>query len=118
MNINDIATAKPNFRPLTVADVQVAETVPSPFRRGPFQSKSGGVLSVDLVIPGGGGGLATLPHIKAIDPAIKVIASSGYSDDPIILEPARYGFSASLIKPYQKDEMASVLESVLKQRRG
>jgi len=42
---------RPIVVPLT-SDVRVFQAVPKPFRRGPFQTKSGGKLFVDFVLPG------------------------------------------------------------------
>jgi two-component system cell cycle sensor histidine kinase/response regulator CckA len=73
------------------------------------------IAIVDLTIPGGLGGLEILPRLHELDPAIKVIASSGYSGDPIMLEPRKHGFSAALVKPYQKDQLSVTLARVLSQ---
>jgi two-component system cell cycle sensor histidine kinase/response regulator CckA len=67
---------------------------------------------LDLTIPGGRGGKETVPELARIDPDMKVIVSSGYSDDPVIARPAEYGFSGRLIKPYRRDDMAQLFNSL------
>jgi PAS domain S-box-containing protein len=68
---------------------------------------------LDLTIPAGMGGVRTMMRLLEMDPAVKAIASSGYSDDPVLAEPAKYGFSAVLKKPYMAGELQEVLHAVL-----
>ena len=67
---------------------------------------------MDLTIPGGMGGKETAQQILAIDPAARLIVSSGYSNDPVIAEYKNHGFSAAVKKPYNGDEIARVLGSL------
>jgi len=68
---------------------------------------------LDLTIPGEMCGKKTLTELLKIDPNIKAIASSGYSNDPIIALPLHYGFKAKLNKPYTMTDVADVLAKVL-----
>jgi two-component system, cell cycle sensor histidine kinase and response regulator CckA len=68
---------------------------------------------LDLTIPGGRGGAAIIQQLLTIDPSIKAIVSSGYSDDPIMADPHRYGFAARLSKPYRFEEMGQVFQMLL-----
>jgi len=52
-----------------------------------------------------------------VDPQVKVIVSSGYSNDPIMASYREYGFSGVLVKPYKTTDMAKVLNTVLLERR-
>lgn len=58
------------------------------------------LVLLDLTVPGGMGGAVAVKKIKEIFPQIPVIASSGYSDDPIIFSPKEHGFDDSLKKPF------------------
>lgn len=69
---------------------------------------------LDLTVPGGMGGKETIERLLQFDPEIKAIASSGYSTDPIISEPAKYGFSGVAIKPYNIEELSNILYRVIK----
>jgi two-component system cell cycle sensor histidine kinase/response regulator CckA len=71
------------------------------------------VAVIDLTVPGGMGGKEAIARIRAECPDLVAIASSGYSEDPIMSHPQAYGFSASLPKPFSKAELAAVLESVV-----
>jgi CheY-like chemotaxis protein len=68
---------------------------------------------LDLTIPGGIGGVDTLRRLRLLDPSVRALASSGYSDDPVMAEFARYGFRAAAAKPYRIQELADHLQRVL-----
>ena len=69
---------------------------------------------LDLTIPGGMGGKETVIHLKKLLPGVPVIATSGYSEDPVISKPAEYGFSGSLRKPFRIQELAHLLNRLQK----
>ena len=71
------------------------------------------LIIMDLTIPGKMGGKDTIAELKKIDPEVKAIVSSGYSNDPILAHHTDYGFCAILVKPYQFDEIKKVLGSIL-----
>jgi CheY-like chemotaxis protein len=71
-------------------------------------------LILDLTIPGGLGGEETIRHIRKTYPDIPAFVSSGYADDPIMVHPARYGFTASIRKPFRKVELSEMLNNYLK----
>lgn len=68
---------------------------------------------LDLTIPGGTGGRDAVRLLKAFDPGVKVIVSSGYCNDPILSDYASYGFVDVLPKPYTAELMSNVLTRVL-----
>jgi two-component system cell cycle sensor histidine kinase/response regulator CckA len=68
---------------------------------------------VDLKIIGGMGGEEATKRLLEIDPGVKVIASSGYSNDPIIANYRKYGFRGALAKPYTMEELALTLDRIL-----
>ncbi len=68
---------------------------------------------MDLIVPGGMGGQEALSEILAKDPAARVVASSGYSTDPIMANYRKYGFVAALSKPYKLRELSIVLEKAM-----
>jgi CheY-like chemotaxis protein len=67
---------------------------------------------LDLTVPGGMGGKAAMEKLRQIDPQVKAIVSSGYSEDPIMAEFARFGFSGVIAKPYRISELSKVLNKV------
>ncbi len=71
------------------------------------------LIIMDLTIPGGMGGKDAVKEIHKIDPAAKVIVSSGYSNDPVMADFAKYGFCAALVKPVQVRELREVVGKVI-----
>ncbi|MCW5784430.1 MAG: response regulator, partial [Nitrospirales bacterium] len=70
------------------------------------------VVILDLTIPGAMGGVKAIQHLRNLDPHIKAIVTSGYSDDPIICHFQDHGFQGILIKPYKIFDLAKTLESM------
>jgi PAS domain S-box-containing protein len=68
---------------------------------------------LDLTIKGGMGGRETMGMLLQIDPDIKGIVSSGYSDDAVMSNYEKYGFSAAVAKPYGIDKLSKVLHQLL-----
>lgn len=68
---------------------------------------------LDLTVTGAMGGLLALRTLLALDPTVRAIVSSGYSEDPVMGEPAAYGFTDVLSKPYTLSELTSVLGRVV-----
>jgi two-component system, cell cycle sensor histidine kinase and response regulator CckA len=71
------------------------------------------VVIMDLTIPGGMGGKETVGEILTIDPEAKVVVSSGYSNDPIMLNCTAYGFSAAIAKPFDLQSLKDIIESLV-----
>jgi PAS domain S-box-containing protein len=69
---------------------------------------------MDLTIPGGMGGKEAAQHILRIDPQARLIVSSGYSNDPVMADYTRFGFCATIVKPYSLTEIAQVLSGLLR----
>ncbi len=67
---------------------------------------------MDLTIPGGVGGMEAMEALRAHDPGVRAIVSSGYSTDPIMSEYSRHGFSGVLVKPYRAEDISRVLRQV------
>jgi two-component system cell cycle sensor histidine kinase/response regulator CckA len=68
---------------------------------------------LDLTIRAGMGGKAAIKRLIEMDPHVKGIVSSGYSDDPVMADYRKYGFSGVVAKPYSIVEMSHCLNRVL-----
>jgi PAS domain S-box-containing protein len=68
---------------------------------------------MDLVIPGGMGGREAMERLLAIDPQVKVIVSSGYSNNSVMSDYKNYGFSGVIAKPYRATELSRLIQQVL-----
>ena len=69
---------------------------------------------LDSTIAGGMGGLETLTKLREIDPQVKAIISSGYADDPVMADFAKYGFCGRLPKPYRITKLSETIDNILK----
>ena len=67
---------------------------------------------LDLTVPGGLGGKDTLRQLREIDPEVKAIVASGYSNDPVLSRYDAYGFHGVVVKPFQLSELSNVLHRV------
>ncbi len=63
----------------------------------------------DLTVTGGMGGQEACEEIRKYDKTIPIFVASGYSKDPIIQNPEKYGFTASLPKPFSIRDMENLL---------
>ncbi|MFH1026309.1 MAG: ATP-binding protein [Nitrospirota bacterium] len=68
---------------------------------------------IDLTIPGGKGGKETIENLLKIDPHMKGIVSSGYSNDPVLADFREYGFTNRVIKPFKMMELSEILYKVV-----
>jgi len=71
------------------------------------------VVVMDLTVPGGMGGVEAMAAIRALDPHARGIVSSGFSDDPVMSEPARFGFCGVVGKPYRLAELGKALADAM-----
>jgi signal transduction histidine kinase/CheY-like chemotaxis protein len=69
---------------------------------------------MDLTVPGGMGGKEAVKKLLEIDPNARAIVSSGYSNDPVMAEFAKYGFRGIMIKPYRMKDLSEVMRQVIK----
>lgn len=55
---------------------------------------------LDLTIRGGMGGREVVKELISIDPRVKALVSSGYSEDPVMSNYSAFGFCGAVAKPY------------------
>jgi CheY-like chemotaxis protein len=72
------------------------------------------LVILDLSVPTGLGGKETIELLRNVDPAVKAVVSSGYTNDPVVLDFLHYGFCERLTKPYNIHAMKNLLEDVIK----
>ncbi|MDI1315465.1 response regulator [Prosthecobacter sp.] len=80
------------------------------------QGRAFDLVILDLSIPNGMGGVRAMEKLRAIDPDVFAIVSSGYSDDPVMANPGAYGFAAVLPKPYEPADMLRLVRNILATR--
>ncbi len=71
-------------------------------------------LIMDLTVPSGMGGVEAIKKLKELDPEVKAIVSSGYSNDPVMSDYEGYGFKAVLPKPYDGKQLSARLDNLLR----
>jgi|GEM_PF-4241156 len=70
-------------------------------------------IIMDLVIPGQINALDTIRLIKDIDEKVNIILSTGYTDDPVVLNYKKFGIRAIINKPYGIKDLDIVLKEVI-----
>ncbi|MER3445536.1 MAG: hypothetical protein C4291_01275 [Candidatus Dadabacteria bacterium] len=86
------------------------------YRKAKEINKPFDVVIIDLTVPGGIGGKEAIEKLISIDPEIKAIVSSGYSNDSVMSEFRRYGFRGVLPKPYTIEELTDTLRKVIEEK--
>jgi len=64
---------------------------------------------LDSNIPGSMGGREVVNHLKAIDPRVNAFISSGNPFDPAMENPAEFGFTGAIAKPFSTENLRSLL---------
>ncbi len=70
---------------------------------------------LDLTVPGGMGGKEVIGELRELDPHVKGIVVSGYSNDPVLAHFREYGFKGRVAKPFNLVDLSNVLNAVLKE---
>jgi CheY-like chemotaxis protein len=77
------------------------------------ENKPFDLVILDLTVRGSMGGKQALEELRKINPTLRAVASSGYSNDPVMSDARQYGFSATLKKPYTLSDLADLLNALL-----
>jgi two-component system cell cycle sensor histidine kinase/response regulator CckA len=82
-----------------------------------LQARSAGkpydLLIMDLTVPGRMGGKDALQKILKIDPQARALASSGYSNDPVMQAFENYGFCGIVVKPYRLIDLKEAVRKAM-----
>jgi CheY-like chemotaxis protein len=76
------------------------------------------IVILDLSVPSGLGGKETIVQLRNIDPGVKAVISSGYSDDPAVRDFSNHGFDEKLTKPYKIHDLKNMLEQIMNKPRA
>jgi len=68
----------------------------------------------DLTVQGGMGGRNAVQNIRTFDTTTPIFASSGYSDDEVMVSPEKFGFTDSIKKPFNLKDLSDVLKKIEK----
>jgi len=83
------------------------------YKQSVLHAQTYDAVIMDLTVPGAMGGKDAMRKLLEIDPNIKAIVSSGYSNDPVISLYEKYGFKSVIPKPYEISEINEVLTKVI-----
>ena len=86
------------------------------YREAQHSQKPFDLVILDLTVPGGMGGTKTIPELLKINPKVKALVSSGYSNDPIMASYEDYGFCGVVPKPYTKAQLSEVLNKIFRKK--
>ncbi len=67
------------------------------------------LVILDLTVPGKMSGSDTMRHLRQIDPEVAGVLSSGYANDPIMVNYGDHGFKGVLPKPYTHEHLELLL---------
>lgn len=118
---DDVYVRKVAGELLRALDLEVVETrdggeAITAFAQARESGRPFAFVVLDLTVHSGLGGLDTVRCLRAIDPAVLAVVSSGYSTDPVMADPHKHGFSAVIAKPYDLTELTAVVNQVLSMR--
>lgn len=71
------------------------------------------IVLMDLTIPGGMGGAEAIRKLQDLDPGVRGIVASGYSNDPVMGSHKNYGFKGILPKPFTFDQLNLEINRVM-----
>ena len=71
------------------------------------------LVVTDLSVPGGMGGAETMRRLLEIDPGVRAVISSGYSNDPVMARYREHGFAGVIAKPFSLADLGQVLAQAM-----
>jgi two-component system cell cycle sensor histidine kinase/response regulator CckA len=93
--------------------VETGEDAVEKFRQADESGHPFDVVILDLTVKGGMGGEQAAAKLREIDPQVRIIVSSGYSDSPVVSDYRSHGFAAFLNKPYMIEDLSEKLNALL-----
>jgi PAS domain S-box-containing protein len=111
--VRDIATEVLNFMGYEVDTCADGREAVERFRAARENNVPLSAVILDLTIPGGMGGKEAAARILEIDPDAVLIVSSGYSNDPVVANFRKYGFSGVVPKPFDAEGLARELKRLI-----
>jgi len=97
----------------SVSCVRTGEVAIEHYGRAMTSGNPFDAVIMDLTIPGAMGGREAIQRLKELDPSVRAIVASGYSNDPVMARAQEFGFCAGVSKPFGVEQLVRVLEQVL-----
>jgi PAS domain S-box-containing protein len=83
------------------------------YQRAMEASQPFNAVILDLTIRGGMGGKEAVKKLQEIDPNVRAIVVSGYSNDPVLANYKEYGFCGVFAKHDKTEELGKTLHNVI-----
>ncbi len=97
----------------TVVATAAGEQTIEEYKRAQNAGTPFDMVILDLTIVGGMGGRETMAALRAMDPRVCAILSSGYTSDDTIVNYSAYGFREVIKKPYRSQELVALIGMTL-----
>ena len=111
--VRDVSGAMLESIGYTVDFAENGDEVLEKFKEAQERGISYDAVIMDLTVPGGKGGKETIQDLLALDPDVRAVVFSGYSNDPIVANYEQYGFKGRLSKPFMRTDLQKELSRVL-----
>ena len=108
--ITCILLKKMGYFPMAAPD---GETAVEEYRREFAAGNPYDVVIMDITVPEGMGAKEAISELKAIDPGVRTVVTSGFVSEMNYDDLYRQGFTAVLKKPYRSIHLRETLEHVL-----
>ncbi len=112
--IRDLARASLSHLGYEVDTAEHGNEALEKFQSAKSEGRPYAAIIMDLTVPGGMGGRETVKRLLDLDPHVKAIVSSGYSQDPVMANYREFGFVAMVEKPYKIESLAKTLALLTK----
>ncbi len=111
--VADIAEQMLSFLGYEVSIVENGEDAIEYYRKAYDAGQPYALVIMDLNIPKGMGGIEAVKHLLEIDQKAKVLVSSGYTSDPIMVEYQQHGFTGCIAKPFDLNGLKSAIQAAI-----
>ncbi len=113
--IRDLTTAMLTMSGYGVVTTRDGQETLAIYREKMNQGRKFDVVVLDATIPGGMGGADTIRALLKIDPDVRAIICSGYSDESALAAMEKLGFQASLPKPFTSKQLITLIDQIVHQ---
>ena len=87
----------------------------SKFEMAAKKGNSFDLVIIDLTIPGDIDAVSLLNKLKNINSDFSAIISSGYVNDPLMIDYKEHGFDGAIAKPYDFDKISKLIKNIMEE---